>query len=50
MKDFIDFLKQEGISADLLQEVQAFSGSQIIPDELKSRIPSPHFYYYGKKV
>ena len=26
MKDFIDFLKQEGISADLLQEVQAFSG------------------------
>lgn len=50
MKEIMDFLKEEGISPKLIQEVQEFSAAHPVKDELKGRIPVPHFYYYGKKV
>lgn len=50
MTDLTDFLKKEGVSAGLLQEVQAYSASHPVCDELKGRIPVPHYFYYGKTV
>lgn len=50
MRDFIDFMKKEGISADLIREVQEFSAAHPVSDEFKGRVPVPHFCYYGKKV
>ena len=50
MKKITDFLRDEGISPELIQEVQEFSAAHPVKDELKGRIPVPHFYYYGKKV
>ena len=50
MKNLIEFLQEEGISRELIQEVQGFSAAHPVKEELKARIPIPHFYYYGKKV
>ena len=50
MKEIMDFLKEEGISQKLIQEVQEFSAAHPVKEELNGRIPVPHFYYYGKKV
>ena len=50
MTDLTDFLTREGISAELLQEVQDYSAAHPVCDELKSRIPVPHYFYYGKKI
>lgn len=50
MTDLTDFLTREGISAELLQEVQAYSAAHPVCDELKSRVPVSPYFYYGKKV
>ena len=50
MKKITDFLRDEGISPELIQEVQEFSAAHPVKEELNGRIPVPHFYYYGKKV
>ena len=50
MKKITDFLRDEGISPELIQEVQEFSAAHPVKEGLKGRIPVPHFYYYGKKV
>lgn len=50
MRNLIEFLQEEGISKELIQEVQGFSAAHPVKEELKARIPVPHFYYYGKKV
>ena len=50
MKEIMDFLKEEGISPKLIQEVQEFSAAHPVKEELNGRILVPHFYYYGKKV
>ena len=49
MKKITDFLRDEGISPELIQEVQEFSATHPVKEGLKGRIPVPHFYYYGKK-
>ena len=48
MKKITDFLRDEGISPELIQEVQEFSATHPVKEGLKGRIPVPHFYYYGK--
>lgn len=50
MNDLIEFLEHEGISADLVEEVQHYADSHAVKEELKSRIPVPHFHYYGNKI
>ena len=50
MKNLTEFLEDEGVSKELIHEVQGFSAANPVKEELKERIPVPHFYYYGKKV
>lgn len=49
MKKITDFLRDEGISPELIQEVQEFSATHPVKEGLKGRIPVPHFYIMEKK-
>lgn len=49
MKEIMDFLKEEGISPKLIQEVQEFSAAHPVKEELNGRIPVPHFIIMAKK-
>ena len=42
MKKIMDFLRNEGISPELIQEVQEFSAVHPVKEELNGRIPVPH--------
>ena len=50
MNSLIEFLKQEGVSAQLVEEVRHYSEEHTVDEALKKRIPVPHFHYYGNKV
>ena len=45
-----DFLKSEGISEELLQEVRAFRNSYAGEERDSRRRTSPRYYYYGKAI
>ena len=48
--DLLDFLKQEGLSPDLLDGIREFNAQYPTPLELQNRIPQPRYHYYGKDV
>ena len=48
MIDLLDFLKQEGLSPDLLDGIREFNAQYPTPPELQNRIPQPRYHYYGK--
>ena len=50
LNNLIEFLKQEGVSAQLVEEVRHYSEEHTVDEALKKRIPVPHFHYYGNKV
>ena len=54
MNNLIEFLKQEGVSAQLVEEVRHYSEEHTVDEALKKRIPVPHFHYmairYGKRL
>ena len=43
-------LEAEGINRQLLAEVRAFRDNHGVTEEMRGRIPSPRFVYYGKNV
>lgn len=46
----MQFLREEGISEDVLHEVHEYVVSHPVSDAMKQRIPVPHFMYYGVNV
>ena len=50
MKDLIEFIKKEGISSDLISQVDGFRKENGISAEAVGRIPDPEYYYYGKDI
>ena len=48
--DLLDFLKQEGLSPDLLAGIREFNAQYPTPPELQNRNPQPRYHYYGKDV
>lgn len=46
----IDFLKSEGISAELIERIEEFKKQYPIRPEDSGRIPTPRYKYYGKDV
>ena len=48
--DLLDFLKQEGLSPDLLDGIREFNAQYPTPPELQNRIPQSRYHYYGKDV
>ena len=50
MTDIWKELRDEGIDPALLDEIQAFRAQHPAPPEAQSRIPAPHYLYYGKEI
>ena len=50
MKDTLAFLKEEGVSADLIAGVEAFRNTYSMKEKYRDRIPVPSYRYYGKDV
>lgn len=48
--DIWNELKEEGISASLLDEIRQFNQSHKVDDTMKNRIPQSRFIYYGKEI
>ena len=50
MRDLEQFLREEGVSGALLDEVARFRGQYSTDDSFRERIPAPACFYYGKAV
>ena len=50
MKDTLAFLREEGVSADLIAGVEAFRNTYSMKEKYRDRIPDPSYRYYGKDV
>ena len=50
MRDLEQFLREEGVSGALLDEVARFREQYSTDDSFRERIPAPACFYYGKAV
>ncbi len=50
MRDLDSFLREEGISKDLLEEVSRLREQYGVDQDAAGRIPDPVYHYYGKAV
>ena len=50
MCDILDFLREEGVSENLIRGVEEFRGRYPVSEEYRDRIPEPQYYYYGKET
>ena len=50
MSDILDFLREEGVSEDLIRGVEDFRGRYPVSEDYRDRIPEPQYYYYGKET
>lgn len=44
------FLEEQGISKELIRQIENFVDNHNLTEEMKKRIPKPDFMYYGKDV
>ena len=51
MLDILEFLRDEGVSADITAEIEKFRDAYPEEDEtLRRRVPDPRYLYYGKDI
>ena len=50
MEKILQYLKEEGIHASLLEAVEAFRAQFPAAPKEQNRIPAPEYLYYGKEV
>ncbi|MBQ3406263.1 MAG: MoxR family ATPase [Lachnospiraceae bacterium] len=50
MGDILDFLREEGVSENLIRGAEDFRARYPVSDEYRDRIPDPQYYYYGKET
>ena len=46
----LTFLRQEGISEDIIREIEAFRARYPLDDASAYRVPEPSYRYYGKEI
>ena len=46
----LDFLRQEGINAQIIKKIEDFRNTYPVSAEMAGRVPSPKYHYYGKDV
>ena len=46
----LDFLRSEGVSPQIISEIEAYRRAYSVSDEVKGRIPSPAYHYYGREI
>ena len=50
MSDILGFLREEGVSEDLIRGAEEFRGRYPVSEEYRDRVPEPQYYYYGKET
>ena len=50
MADILEFLKSEGLDAELVSGVESFRREHQVSQEYIKRIPEPEYYFYGKEI
>ena len=50
MSDILEFLREEGVSENLIRGVEEFRGRYPVSEEYRDRVPDPQYYYYGKET
>ena len=50
MTNWLDFLEEEGISSDIIKDIELFKAEHALNAEYRSRIPDPQYLYYGKET
>ena len=48
--DMLEFLRQEGISERIIEEIRRFRAQWPAEESLRQRVPVPRYLYYGKDV
>lgn len=48
--DMLEFLRQEGVSKRIIEEIRRFRAQWPAEDSLQQRVPVPRYLYYGKDV
>lgn len=48
--DMLEFLRQEGISERIIEEIRRFRAQWPAEESLQQRVPVPRYLYYGKDV
>lgn len=46
----LEFLRQEGVSAKIISEIERFRAQWPADDALRHRVPEPRYLYYGRDV
>ena len=46
----LDFLRSEGVSSQIISEIEAYRRAYSVNDEVKGRIPNPAYHYYGREI
>ncbi|MBQ7474012.1 MAG: MoxR family ATPase [Oscillospiraceae bacterium] len=46
----LDFLRQEGISEEIIREIESFRAQYPLSDASSYRVPNPSYRYYGKEI
>ena len=51
MKDMLAFLREEGITPELIAGVESYRAENpVTEDDLKDRVPEPEYLFYGKEI
>ncbi|MBR0171467.1 MAG: MoxR family ATPase [Lachnospiraceae bacterium] len=51
MKDMLAFLREEGITPELIAGVESYRAENpVTEDDLKDRVPEPEYLFYGKDI
>lgn len=48
--DMLEFLRQEGVSERIIEDIRRFRAQWPAEDSLQQRVPVPRYLYYGKDV
>lgn len=46
----LNFLREEGISDPIIQEIESFRKVHSVDSRVEYRIPKPRYFYYGKEI
>ncbi len=46
----LDFLRQQGVSTAIVDEIERFRSFYKLSDEMQKRVPTPAYHYYGREI
>ena len=46
----LEFLRREGIDETILERITDFRSRYPVKNEMRHRVPTPRFHYYGREI